>query len=169
VSRSDAADLLILGDRDRRGSKTESLATRGTREGRTRHMHASPPALIDACMSFRIDQLREVRTAPAAHGGRRWPEGPMRLPQAGPAMARHSWAVWWPMMAEGRQRPTSSILAAIAQGRAVRLMMVGAHVTVRRRGSLCRVHGSIVDETRNAEDRRELPGRVGGPRRSRGW
>jgi hypothetical protein len=65
-------------------------------------------------------------------------------------------------MAEGRQRPTSSILAAIAQGRAVRLMMVGAHVTVRRRGSLCRVHGSIVDETRNAEDRRELPGRVGG-------
>jgi hypothetical protein len=62
----------------------------------------------------------------------------VRLPQAGPAMARHSWAVWWPTTAEGRQRQTSSILAAIAQRRAVRLMMVGAHVTVRRRGSLCR-------------------------------
>src|ERR1700722_5378208 len=97
-----------------------------------------PPALIDACMSFKIDQLPEVRTAPAAHEGHRWQEGPVRLPQAGPAMARHSWAVWWPMMAEGRQRPTSSILAAIAQRRAVRLMMVGRIVTVRRRGSLCR-------------------------------
>jgi hypothetical protein len=29
-------------------------------------------------MSLRIAQLQEVRTAPAAHGGRRWPEGPVR-------------------------------------------------------------------------------------------
>ena len=40
----------------------------------------------------------------------------------------------------------------------MRLMMVGAHVMVRRRGRP--VHGSIVDETRNAEDRREVPGRA---------
>jgi hypothetical protein len=40
-------------------------------------MHASPPALIDACMSFKIAQLQEVRTAPAAHGDGGWQEGPV--------------------------------------------------------------------------------------------
>ena len=69
------------------------------------------------------------------------------------------------MMAEGRQRPTSSILGAIAQRRAVSGCAAydgRAHVTVRRHGSLCPVHGSIVEETRNAEDRRKgLDGRDG--------
>jgi hypothetical protein len=41
----------------------------------TRSMHAQP-ALIDTCMSLRIDQLQEVRTAPAAHEGQPWQEGP---------------------------------------------------------------------------------------------
>jgi hypothetical protein len=36
-----------------------------------------PPALIDTCMSFRIDQLQEVRTAPAAQV--------MAYPREGPA------------------------------------------------------------------------------------
>jgi hypothetical protein len=112
-------------------------------------------------MSFRIDQLQELRTAPAAHEGRVAEEGPVRLPQAGPAMARHSWAVWWPMMAEGSWRPTSSILAAIAQRRAVRLMMVGAHCHGAASWRPLPVHGSNVDEARNAQDRREVPGRVG--------
>jgi hypothetical protein len=43
-------------------------------------MHASPPALIDTCMSFRIAQLQEVRTAPAAHGDGGWWEGPVACP-----------------------------------------------------------------------------------------
>src|ERR1700722_3199886 len=37
-----------------------------------------PPALIDTCMSLRIAQLQEVRTAPAAHGGHPPREGPPR-------------------------------------------------------------------------------------------
>src|ERR1700722_7880195 len=36
-----------------------------------------PPSLIDTCMSFRIAQLQEVRTAPAAHVMARWQEGPV--------------------------------------------------------------------------------------------
>ena len=129
-------------------------------------MHASPPALIDACMSFRIDQLQEVRTAPAAHEGHQWPEGPVTPSTRRSWLAKQARVVGFVALGrKGRQRPTSSILAAIAQRRACALMMVGAHVTVRRRGSLCWVHGSIVDETRNAEDPREVPGRSGGS----GW
>ena len=46
----------------------------------TRPMHAPPPALIDACMSLKIAQLQELRTAPAAHGDGGWWEGPVACP-----------------------------------------------------------------------------------------
>src|ERR1700722_16931242 len=55
-----------------------------------------PPALIDTCMSFRIDQLQEVRTAPAAHGGRPWPEGPMA------PSSRRSWLAKQALVGGGR-------------------------------------------------------------------
>jgi hypothetical protein len=65
------------------------------------------PSLIDTCMSFRIDQLQEVRTAPAAHEGHRWPEGPVT------PSSRRSWLAkqargWGDEVALGRkggQRP----------------------------------------------------------------
>jgi DNA-binding transcriptional LysR family regulator len=40
-------------------------------------MHAST-GIIDTCMSLRIAQLQEVRTAPAAHGAGGGHEGPVR-------------------------------------------------------------------------------------------
>jgi hypothetical protein len=76
------------------------------------------------------------------------------------------------MVAQDGGRPSAANVVnpcAIAQGRAVRLMMVGAHCHGAASWQPMPVHGSIVDETRNAEDRREVPRMVGGPRRSRGW
>jgi hypothetical protein len=65
------------------------------------------------------------------------------------------------MMAEGRQRPTSSILAEIAQRRGCAAYDGRGACHGAAAWQPLPVHGSIVDETRNAEDRREVPGRVG--------
>jgi hypothetical protein len=103
----------------------------------TRPMHASTG--INRYMHEFQNRLQEVRTAPAAHGGRTWQEGPVT-----PSSRRSGWQSrlgwWWVALGrKGRQRSTSSILAAIAQRRACAAYDVrGAFVTVRRRGSLCR-------------------------------
>jgi hypothetical protein len=127
------------------------------------------PALIDTCMSFRLDQLQEVRTAPAAHDMAHPQEGPVTPSSRRSWLAKQARGGCVALGRKGRQRPTSSILTAIAQRRAVWLMMVGAHCHGAASWQPLPVHGSIVDETRNAEDRREVPGGSGGSRRSRGW
>ena len=65
--------------------------------------HPANAGLIDTCMSFRIAQLQEVRTATAAHEG--WPPGEGPVGFAGRAQDGQG-----AFGRKGRQRPTSSIL-----------------------------------------------------------
>jgi hypothetical protein len=77
-------------------------------------MHASPAALINACMSFRIAQLGESRTAPAAHGNGGWQEGPATITPP-PCYAAKSWSGGGGVAKsqDGRQRASVLILEAM--------------------------------------------------------
>src|SRR5580692_11481149 len=75
-------------------------------------MHASPPALIDTCLSLRIAQLQEVRTAAAAQGIGPWQEGPVGLRREGSGRAAGLRWSRWPLGMESRWRPSVLILGA---------------------------------------------------------
>jgi hypothetical protein len=98
-------------------------------------------------------------------GCARRPGGRRRTREASSGWPSNGKALLGGMVAHdgGRQLAANvvKILAAIAQRRAVRLMMVGAHCHGAASWRPLPVHGSNVDEARNAEDRREVPGRVG--------
>jgi hypothetical protein len=114
-----------------------------------------------------MGQLQEVRTAPAAHVMGGWQEGPVTPSSRRSRLAKQARGGGEVAFGrKGRQRPSYRVLLAMPW---TTLLVIGGW----RKGSieacLFPLLGSMrtIVETRNAEDRREVPGGSGGPRRSR--
>jgi hypothetical protein len=74
------------------------------------HLHICISFALDICMKAKIDQLREVRTASAAHGMGGCQEGPARLPLAAQD-GQGTLGRWWGSLGIGR--PSAGFVARV--------------------------------------------------------